>query len=336
MRQVWLTKHGGPEVFALRTAEDPHPASGEVRIRVRAAGINFADLVARMGLYPDAPPPPCVLGFEVAGEIDEVGEGVTDLHKGDRVFATPRFGGYTDVLTVQRRYVTGMPAKMSFEEAAAFPTAYLAAHHVMFVLGTLPESSTVLVTSAAGGVGLAVVQLARTRGCRVIGIASPSKHELLRSQGCEHPLDYADWPRRARELVGREGVQLAIDSVGGKSWMDSYALLAPGGRLVCLGASTNVTGQRRNLLAVARFFATMPRFTPFKLMNDNKQIGGFNMRRQFDQFEIFRPEIDALLKLYEGGQIKPHVDRSFPLGEAAAAHRLLHERKASGKVLLQP
>ena len=336
MRQVWLTKHGPPEVFAVRKADDPSPGPGEVRIRVRAAGVNFADLLARMGLYGDAPPPPCVLGFEVAGVIDDAGDGVTDLRKGDRVFAMPRFGGYTDVLTIPRRYVTTMPSAMSFEEAAAFPTAYLAAHHVMFVLGTLPQGSTVLVHSAAGGVGVAAIQLARTRGCRILGTASPSKHEFLRSQGCDHPLDYVDWPSRVRQLVKRDGVQLVIDSVGGRSWTDSYDILAPGGRLVCLGASTNVTGTRRSLVAVARFFSTMPRFSPLKLMNDNKQVSGFNMRRQFEHVEVFRPELAALLALYESGQIKPHVDRSFSLEAVAAAHHWLHERKAKGKVLLAP
>lgn len=336
MRQIWLTKYGAPEVFAVRSADDPIPGPDEVRIRVRAAGVNFADLLARMGLYRDAPRPPCVLGFEVAGEIDAVGDGVTDLHKGDRVFATPRFGGYTDVLTVRTAYVTRMPPAMSFEEAAAFPTAYLAAHHVLFMLGTLPSAATILVHSAAGGVGVAAIQLARARGCRILGTASPSKHDFLRGQGCEHPLDYAGWPTQVRKLVGERGVHLVIDCIGGQSWRDSYDVLSPGGRMVCLGASTTATGKRRSLLAVARLFSAMPSFTPLKLMNDNKQVAGFNMRRQFDHFEIFRPQLDTLVKLYEDGQLKPHIDRSFAFEEVDAAHHWLHDRKAKGKVVLQP
>jgi NADPH:quinone reductase-like Zn-dependent oxidoreductase len=336
MRQIWLTKYGAPEVLCVRNADDPVPGAGEVRIRVRAAGVNFADLLARMGLYRDAPRPPCVLGFEVAGVIDAVGDGVTGLATGDRVFATPRFGGYTDVLTVHADYVTKLPAAMSFEEAAAFPTAYLAAHHALFGLGTLREGATVLVHSAAGGVGVAAIQLACTRGCRVLGTASPSKHEFLRGQGCAHPLAYDGWPAQVRSLVGTHGVDLVIDAIGGSSWKASYDVLAPGGRLVCLGASVNVAGTRRSLLAVVRFFSTMPRFTPLGLMNDNKQIAGFNLRRMFDRFEIFRPQLDALIALYSAGQLRPCIDRSFAFDEVDSAHRWLHDRKAKGKVILQP
>jgi NADPH:quinone reductase-like Zn-dependent oxidoreductase len=336
MRQIWLPRYGAPEVLCLRNADDPAPGTGEVRIRVRAAGVNFADLLARMGLYRDAPRPPCVLGFEVAGVIDAIGDGATGLDIGDRVFATPRFGGYTDVLTVHADHVTKLPVAMSFEEAAAFPTAYLAAHHALFGLGVLREGATILVHSAAGGVGIAAIQLARTRGCRILGTASPSKHEFLRGQGCAHPLAYDAWPAQVSQLVGAAGVDLVIDAIGGSSWRDSYDVLAPGGRLVCLGASVNVTGTRRSLLAVARFFSTMPRFTPLALMNDNKQVAGFNMRRMFDRFEIFRPQLDALIALYESGQLRPHVDRSFSFEQVDAAHRWLHERKAKGKIILQP
>ncbi|MCU0681200.1 MAG: medium chain dehydrogenase/reductase family protein [Polyangiaceae bacterium] len=336
MRQIWLTAHGPPEVLAVREAPDPAAAAGEVRVRVRAAGVNFADLLARLGLYPDAPAPPCVPGFEVAGVVDQVGAGVAGFREGDRVFATPRFGGYTDVLTVGAEYATRMPDAMGFEEAAAFPTVYLAAYHVMFALGATPAGSTVLVHSAAGGVGLAAVQLARGRGCRVLGTASPSKHDFLRAQGCEHPLDYADWPAAARRIVGDRGVDLAIDAIGGRSWKDSYDLLAPGGRLACLGASMNAKGPRRSLLQVGRFFAEMPRFTPLQLMNDNKQVGGFNLRRLFDRFEALRPELAELVALYERGAIKPHVDRTFRFDEAAEAHRWLHDRKAKGKLVLVP
>src|SRR5580704_13936184 len=189
MRQIWITKAGPPEVLKVREAPDPEAGEGSVRVRVRAVGINFADLMARVGLYPDAPKIPCVVGYEVSGTVDQVGRGVTGLHEGDRVFAMPKFGGYTDTLVVPRSSVFKMPEKMTFEEAAALPVVYLTAHHAMLFTGNLREGSSVLIHSAAGGVGVAAVQLARSRQCVIFGTASPGKHDFLRELGVQHPID---------------------------------------------------------------------------------------------------------------------------------------------------
>src|SRR5580700_10005201 len=137
MRQVWITRTGPLEVLQVREAPDPEPKAGEVIVRVRAAGINFADLMARMGLYPDAPKLPCVVGYEVAGTVDRVGEGVSGFAEGDRVFGMPRFGGYTDTIALPSEQVYPVPAKMSFEEAAALPVVYMTAHHMMLFTGNL-------------------------------------------------------------------------------------------------------------------------------------------------------------------------------------------------------
>jgi NADPH:quinone reductase-like Zn-dependent oxidoreductase len=153
MRQVWITRAGAPEVLQVREAPDPEPGDGQVRIRVKAAGINFADLMARVGLYPDAPKIPCVVGYEVSGVVDRVGAGVTGLHEGDRVFGMPKFGGYTDCLAVAEDQVFRMPERMTFEEAAALPVVYLTAYNMMLFTGALRPGSTVLIHSAAGGVG---------------------------------------------------------------------------------------------------------------------------------------------------------------------------------------
>ena len=203
MRQVWITKAGPPEVLQVREAPDPEAGPGKVRIRVRASGINFADLLARVGLYPDAPKLPCVVGYEVAGVIDQLGSGVTALAVGDRVLAMPRFGGYTDTLVTSAAQVIPMPASMSFEEGAALPVVYLTAHHMMFYTGTLHKGARVLIHSAAGGVGLAAIQLAKTRECIILGTASPSKHDFLRAQGCRYPIDSgADFVPAVRAAVG--------------------------------------------------------------------------------------------------------------------------------------
>ncbi len=337
MRQVWITKAGPPDVLQVREAPDPTAAAGQVRIRVKAAGINFADLMARVGLYPDAPKLPCVVGYEVGGTIDQVGAGVSGFAVGDRVLAMPKFGGYTDVLAVEAEKVFKMPAAMSFEEAAALPVVYLTAFHMMLFNGNLREGSSVLIHSAAGGVGLAAIQLAKTRGCTIFGTASPSKHAFLRAEGCHHPLDSGGgYAAAARAIVGDKGIDLILDAVGGKSWTEGYDLLAPSGRLVCFGLSAASSGTKRNLLHAATQLLKVKKWSPMKLMDDNKTVSGTNMGHLFGRIDLLKPQFDELLRLYEAGAIKPHVAKTFPFAEAGAAHQYIHDRKAIGKVLLTP
>jgi NADPH:quinone reductase-like Zn-dependent oxidoreductase len=308
-----------------------------VRIRVKAAGINFADLMARVGLYPDAPKIPCVVGYEVSGTVDQVGPGVSGFAVGERVFGMPRFGGYTDLLALSSAQVFKMPAKMTFEEAAALPVVYLTAYNMMLFTGTVRQGSSVLIHSAAGGVGLAAIELAKMRGCTILGTASPSKHDFLRKQGCQHPIDSSgDYAAQARAIVGEKGIDLILDPVGGKSWSEGYDLLAPCGRLVAFGLSAAASGTTRSLFHAAAQVFKIRRFSPMKLMDDNKTVAGTNMGHLFGRLDLLRPQFEALLELYEAGHIKPHVDRTFPFAEAAAAHHFIHERKAVGKVLLTP
>jgi synaptic vesicle membrane protein VAT-1 len=337
MRQVWIARPGPPEVLEVRASPDPDSGRGEVRIRVRAAGINFADLMARVGLYPDAPKIPCVVGYEASGTVDQVGEGVTELNVGDRVFGVPRFGGYTDTLVVKESQVFRMPEKMTFEEAAALPVVYVTAYHMMLVTGTLRPRSTVLVHSAAGGVGLAAIQIAKTRGCTIFGTASPAKHDFLRQAGVDHPIDSrGDYAAVVRRVVGDRGIDLVLDPVGGKSWSQGYELLGPCGRLVAFGLSAAASGKTRSLIHAALQVVRVKKFNPMQLMDDNKTVGGTNMGHLFDRPDLLRPEFAALLTMYEAGDIKPHVARTFRFEEAPAAHHFLHDRKAIGKVLLVP
>ena len=228
MRQIWITRTGAPEVLELKEAPDPEAGAGQVRVRVRASGINFADLLARVGLYPDAPKPPCVVGYEVSGTVDQIGAGVGGLAVGDRVLAMCRFGGYSDVVVVPVPQIVKMPAQMTFEQGAAFPVVYVTAYNMMLFNGHLRPGSSVLIHSAAGGVGLAAIQIAKTRGCQILGVASASKHDFLRAQGCQHPIDAAgDYAAQARAVVGDKGVDLILDAVGGRSWTQGYDLLGP-------------------------------------------------------------------------------------------------------------
>ncbi len=337
MRQVWITKSGPPEVLQVREAPDPTPEAGQVRIRVRAAGINFADLMARVGLYPDAPKIPCVVGYEVSGVIDAIGSGVTSFAEGDRVFGMPRFGGYTDTLVIAENQVFKMPTAMTFEEAAALPVVYLTAHHMMLFTGNLRPKSRVLIHSVAGGVGLAAIQLAKTRDCEIFGTASVSKHDFVRGQGCHHPLDSSgDYMSELRALTKDKGLDLILDPVGGKSWTEGYDLLAPAGRLVAFGLSSASSGKKRNLFHAAMQVMAVKKWSPMKLMDDNKTVSGCNMGHLFGQVDLLAEQFQSLIAMYEKGQIKPHVDKTFPFSEAAAAHHWIHDRKAMGKVLLLP
>jgi NADPH:quinone reductase-like Zn-dependent oxidoreductase len=337
MRQIWITKAGPPEVLEVREAPDPEAGDGEVRIRVRAAGINFADLMARVGLYPDAPKVPCVVGYEVAGVVDAIGRNVTRVAVGDRVFGMPKFGGYTDTLVVKEAQAFTMPAQMSFEEAAALPVVYLTAHHMMLFTGNLRPRSKVLIHSAAGGVGLAAIQLAKTRDCDIFGIASKSKLSFLTERGCQHPIDNdADYVAEIKRITDGRGVDLVLDPVGGKSWTEGYELLAPAGRLVAFGLSAAASGKKRSLIHALSQVVQVKKWSPMKLMDDNKQVQGVNMGHLFGELDMLIEQFAALVAMYEAGLIKPYVDRTFKFSEAAAAHHYLHDRKAKGKVLLVP
>ncbi|HEY1349745.1 MAG TPA: medium chain dehydrogenase/reductase family protein [Ktedonobacteraceae bacterium] len=338
MRQVWITRAGPPQVLQEREAPDPSPRAGEVRIRVEASGINFADLLARMGLYPDAPALPCVVGYEVAGTIDALGEDVSAFHVGQQVLALTHFGGYTDVLCVPAVTVFARPEQMSAQVGAGMLVNYIAAYQLLVVMGSLRQGDRVLIQSAAGGVGLAALDICRVYGAQTIGLASAAKHAFLRSRGMDHTLD-----ARSTNIVGDvrgitsgEGVELVLNSQGGSSWRQSYELLAPTGRLLAFGVSSLASGQRRSLPSLLRLVLTMPRFTPLQLMDGNKGVLGVNVGHLWDKPQLIRGWVEHLLTWYAEGKLAPHIDRAFSLDQAPAAHQYLHDRKAVGKVLLEP
>ena len=334
MKQLVIPRYGPPEVLTVREAPDPPVTPGAVRLRVRAAGVNFSDLLARQGLYPDAPKPPVVIGYEVSGIVDAVASDVTAPRRGDRVIAMTRFGGQSELVVVPAARVFPLPEGWSFEEGAALPVVYLTAHHLLVRAAAARPGETALVHAAAGGVGLAVAELGRILGLRIIGLASPGKHDVLRTYGVE-PIDGRDpgWPDAVRRLAPG-GVDVVLDAVGGNSWRQGYALLAPMGRLVCFGASGLSSGARRNLLGVVWNVLRWPRFGPMALMNDNRAVAGVNLGHLWTAERILFPQIEALLAYAREGRIRPRVDRAFPVAEAAAAHRYLHERRNIGKVVL--
>jgi NADPH:quinone reductase-like Zn-dependent oxidoreductase len=340
MRQVWISRRGGPEVLEVREAPDPVPGPGEVLIRVAAAGINFADVMARMGLYPDAPPLPCVVGYEVAGTVEQLGPGaaVDGLTPGTRVLALTRFGGYTDVLLVPHGQVAPLPDNLSFEQAACIPVNYLTAWLMLIHLGSLRRGDKVLVHAAAGGVGQAAVQIARWRGAEIIGTASGSKHERLRAAGVDHCIDYTrqDFEAEVDRITRGEGVDIALDAVGGHSFRKSYRSLAPLGRLFMFGAASTVPGERRSILRALRVLASMPRFRSIPLMNENRGVFGINLGHLWGEIGIIRPMLGEILELARTGVLTPVVDGTHAFDRAADAHVRLQSRESFGKVLLVP
>ncbi len=339
MRQIWIPKAGPPEVLELREAPDPLPQAGEVRVRVEAAGVNFADVMGRLGIYPDLPPMPVVVGYEVAGRVDAVGNGVETDWVGRDVAALTRFGGYSDVVCVPEIQLFTRPPGMTAEEGAALPVNYLTAWQLIAVMGGLRPGDTMLVHSAGGGVGIAAIQLARHRGARVIGTASAGKHASLKELGCEC-IDYTreDFVPRVLELTEGRGVELVLDAVGGRSFARSFEVLAPTGRLGMFGMSAAATGKRRNPLGFLRAAATTPwfRFTPLRLMNENKGVFGVNLGHLWDRGEQVAGWAEALFALYAEGAIRPVVAERFPFDRAADAHHFLQDRRNLGKVLLVP
>src|SRR4051794_35707497 len=248
MRAVWITKAGGPEVLAVRECPVPQPGRGEVRIAVRAAGLNFAEIMARQGLYPDAPRPPCVVGYETAGVVDALGEGVREFSVGTRVLALTRFGGHADTVCVPVPQVRAMPDGMTFEEGAALPVVYVTAYHLLFRVGWLRPGASVLIHMAAGGVGLAALQLCRTvPGVVTFGTASAAKHALLRDYGCRYPIDYraVDYAAEVRKITNGKGVDLVLDPLGGEDWKKGYDLLRPAGMLCAFGFANMASGEKR-------------------------------------------------------------------------------------------
>src|SRR5262245_45968278 len=334
MRAVWIPRPGPPEVLEVREAPDPLPGPGDVLIAVRASGVNFADVSARLGQYLDAPPFPCVVGYEVAGTIKAIGERAGGgLAVGQRVVALTRFGGYADHVVVPAGQVFALPDRLSFEAGATIPVNYLTAVLMLRPFAAVRAGETVRVHAAAGGVGMAAIQLSRLAGASVIGTASASKHAALRDAGVAHAIDYRtqDFEAEVKRITGGRGVDIVLDATG--AFRKSYRCLAPLGRLVCFGFSSAASGMSPNRLAAIPKLLAIPWFHPVQLMNANKAVIGVNLGHLWDHIELLRREMLALLADADAGRIAPVVGKTFPLTDAAGAHRYMQERRHVGKVL---
>jgi len=338
-RAILIERLGPPEVLVEREVPLREPGPGEVHLRVGAAGVNFADLLQRVGLYGTVPPLPFSPGFEVEGEVVRTGAEVRDWRPGDRAVALIRHGGYARDLVVPGRQLFHYPAALTPVEAAAVPVAFLTAWVALFEAARARPGETALVLGAAGGVGTAAVQLGVLKGLRVIGTAgTPEKRAFVTERlGAAACFDSrGDWEPDVRGLVGRRAVDVALDAVGGAATASCRRLLAPLGRLVFYGMSGAMPGRRRSWARAAWTWLRTPLFHPLSLVEPNLGLFGVHLLHLGGKEEILRTALEEIYRDVAAGALRPVVDRTFPLTRdgAVAAHRHLHARRAMGKIVL--
>ena len=338
MRQVVTTHNGGIDVLQVKEAPDPLPDKDQVVIRVRAAGLNFADILARQGLYPDGPPKPCVMGYEVAGVVESVGAEVNPDLAGKSVISLTRFSGQSERIAVRATQMFEKPDSLTFEQGAAIPVNYLTAYALLVVMGSLHEGEAVLIHNAGGGVGLAALDIAKKIGATTYGTASPSKHEFLKQRGLDHAIDYRtqDWLPVLKDLTGGRGVELVIDPIGGAHWKKSYAALRHTGRLGMFGVSTASATGMKGKLKLIKAAAQMPRFHPLSLLSKNRSVFGLNLGHLWHEPEKVAVWMRDIIRGVGEGWIRPYVDRSFTFAEAGQAHAYIEDRRNIGKIVLVP
>ena len=338
MRAMVVRRHGDVSALELRQLAEPPAAPGQILVSVKAAGVNFADVLARLGLYKAAPKPPFIPGLEVAGVVEKAGEGVTAYKAGDRVMAFCPFGGYAEKVAVSESYAMRIPAGVTFSEAAAFPVQYLTAYHALFQLAHARKTDTVLVHAAAGGVGIASLQLLRITGSAVFAtVGSDSKATVVKEENpAARTIVYTreDFSKVIREETGGHGIDVVLDSVGGETFRKSWNLLRPYGRYVLLGAASAVRPGAISKLGALWRIRSMLLVSPLTMIDKNRTLSAFNLFHLADRQDLLREAAEELLSLYSAGSIKPRVGLALPLEKAAEAHRRLQERATVGKVVL--
>jgi NADPH:quinone reductase-like Zn-dependent oxidoreductase len=337
-RQIWIPKNGGPNVLDVREMTVEDPAADEVRIKVRYSGINFADIAARMGLYPDCPPLPTVVGYEVSGYIDAVGANVTEFSEGDEVAALTRFGGYTTSANVPAGQVSHLPESVSLQDGAALPVQWLTAWLMLVKLGNIQGDERALVQSLGGGVGMAALQICQWRGATVLGTASKGKHERLYAMGADHCIDYRnhDFEEEVMRITKGKGVHVILDAIGGESFKKGYRCLAPMGRMFMFGASATSEGRKsRSIIQALKVILQMPKWKTLDLIDENKGVHGINLGHLWEQSDKLKEMLEQIIELVDDGTFSPVVDEVFPFDQVADAHQYIQDRKNFGKVLLE-
>jgi NADPH2:quinone reductase len=338
-RAIRIERHGAPHVFVEREIPLPVPGPHEVHLRVRAAGINFADLFMRTGLYDTVPPRPYSPGFEVAGEIVSVGEGVEEWSPGNWAVGLIRHGGYAHDVVVPTRNLFHYPDSLSPTEAAAIPVVFLTAWVCLSECARVRPGETALILGAAGGVGSAAVQLAVRDGLRVIGTAgTPEKRAFVTDElGAEACFDSrGDWEPEVEGLLGPRELDVALDATGGQATAACRRLLAPLGRLVFYGMSAALPTTRKNWPRAAVAWLRTPRIHPMDLVQPCIGVFGVHLLHLQEREGLLLSGLDEIYRGVEAGELRPIVDCTFPLTRdgAVEAHQYIHDRRNLGKVLL--
>ena len=344
IQRLIVAKPGGFERLELTRAQSKPLGPNEVRVDVRAAGVNYADAMVRRGLYRTARKYvgfPIAPGFEVAGVVTEVAAGVTRAKVGDRVIAVTLFGGYTSELNVHQDFVYGLPDAWSFEQGAAFPAVYMTAWFALRELAHPRKGAKILVHSAAGGVGTALVRMGKIMGLEVVGVVGSShKVAAAKASGCDQVIDKSTqdlWKEAERHAPN--GYDVVLDANGIETIGQSFKHLAPVGRLVVYGFTTMIPktkSGRTNYLKLAFDFLRTPRFSPLELTERNRSVLAFNLSDLFTRKDILSDAMDELFGWVHAGLIPPGDPKAYSFDDAADAHRAIESGTTTGKLVLVP
>jgi NADPH:quinone reductase-like Zn-dependent oxidoreductase len=324
--RVILTALGGPEVFRVIEDDVRDPGENEVRVKILATGVAFADVLMRRGLYSGVPPLPYSPGYDIVGVIDSCGSGVTQWKQGDVVAALTKTGGYSRYIVLPESQLVRVPAGLDPAEAVSLVLNYTTAYQLIHRIAKLGEGDSVLIHGAAGGVGTAALQLGRLDGLKMFGTASKAKHDLVATLG-GIPIDY-----RNEDFVARAtGVDAVFDPIGGRNWPRSYRALGKGGRFVGYGMSAAIASGRRNILLAGASFAWLA----FAGILPGKSAVWYNITTEKKNHpERFREDLSRLLEMLREKTISPVVAERLPLRGAGRAHELLERASVSGKIVL--
>ncbi|MCM0606095.1 MAG: zinc-binding dehydrogenase [Xanthomonadaceae bacterium] len=342
MKKIVIHSAGSYDKLKIEDTPSPEPTSLEVRVKVAYSGINYADSVIRMGFYSSAKELvgwPITPGFEYSGTIDACGSGITDLKVGDQVFGITLFGGYTSEIVVPRRQIYPLPSFLTLEQAAALSAVSLSAYFPLIEMMKIRPGMKVLIHSAAGGVGSAMVQIAKAEGAEVTGVVgSTHKVEAIKRLGVDHIIDKSSvdlWAHAKK--IAPVGFNVIADANGVETLKQSYEHVAQAGKLVIYGFHTMLprSGERMNYFKLAWNYLRTPKFSPMTLTNHNKSILCFNLSYLFTKLDIFDEGIRYVLELLESGKMKPPQVTIFPYEEVAKAQATLESGKTVGKLVLK-
>lgn len=331
-----ISKKGGLDVLQRISIPRELPGPDQVAIEVKACGVNFADILMRMGLYPEAPPTPFVPGYEVAGVVSAIGPNVTAYKPGDRVMAATYFGGYASYAVVETDKTLPLPADLSFEEGAGLLVNFMTAWVALHEMARIRKGDHVLIHGIAGGVGLAALQIAHNVGCQIYGTAgSADKLAYAKERGMHYGINYrqTDFVSDLRLNVARRPLDVILDPIGGDNLAKDRKLLKPTGKLIVYGMAKAVSGEKANPIKSLMTGLSMFHINIMGLFSQNQGIFGLNVLRLW-KYPIMRQVGQAILAEFEAGRLGCTIDTTFPLEQAAEAHRYLQERKNTGKVVL--